>query len=237
MTHDDTHEELLTRLLADDVAEGSPAARRQLESCARCREQWTALSGLARRIDELEHEQRGVLIQVARRSHAPGAGEVAARLERLRASAAVPRTTDLVTPSSSRPRQRGRPGWRWIAALAAGLALVLAVPYFAARRGSSTDDLLLGSRSIEAVSPLGAGSVFDTFEWRYALPPGGRFELVIADAHAREIERKTSAENRWLAAAGETDGWPDQIRWRVIAYDAGGGTIAGSPLFAAQRSR
>lgn len=231
MIHDEKHDELLTLLLADDLTVDSPAARRQLEGCVRCREQWTALSGLARRIDELESERRDVLVQAARRPRAPGVSDVAAQLERLRARADAPGATESRSPTIARPR------WHWVAALAAGLALVLALQYFAARSESSTEHLLLGHASIEAVSPLGAAAVFETFEWRYALPPGGKFELVIADANAREIERKTSAVNRWQAAAGETDGWPDEIRWRVIVYDAGGGTVASSPFFAAQRSR
>ncbi|MFN0242708.1 MAG: hypothetical protein ACKVWV_07425 [Planctomycetota bacterium] len=231
MIHDEKHDELLTLLLADDLTVDSPAARRQLEGCVRCREQWTALSRLARRIDELDSERRDVMVQAARRPRARDAVDVAAGLERLRA-AGVP-TRGSVPSHASRPRRRRR----WIAVLAASLALVFALQYFVARSGSSTDHLLLGSTHIEAVSPLGAAAVFDAFEWRYALPPGGKFELVIADANAREIERKTSAENRWHGSAGETDGWPDEIRWRVIVYDAGGGTVASSPFFAARRSR
>jgi hypothetical protein len=133
--------------------------------------------------------------------------------------------TESGDPGARGPRPRS---WRRWGALAAAIlfALFLWRPW-----GVPTADpeILLGSRGIECLLPLGSVDRFDTFEWKGELPPGGMFLFTLWS----EVD---GAEAEPLDPPGTIDGhvWtptdpstlPPRVQWRVSARDATGVEVA-----------
>lgn len=101
---------------------------------------------------------------------------------------------------------------------------------------------MLGA-GLELVSPRGPVERYAPFTWRYALPRGGRFELVVLDRSTgeggRELLRKTlepprpSRETTCDLSAEEEDALTSDILWTLRVLAADGDELA----YAEERAR
>lgn len=229
MSHEQGHEELLERVVAEDLPASDSAVRARLAECAECREvlaRMQSVMGKLTRAGELEQAAlREVLEQAARE---PADAEYEQRIRALVAerSAVQPK------PSTT----------RWLAlalAIAAGVVLLglLYRRLAPARQG----EVLLGDDRIVCEQPVGEVAEFGTFTWHFDLPKRGRFELLVWDDATPEgaplVKRVDLTESRCRPELDDQRKWPERIRWEVRAYDAADRLLQRSELQRAWRSR
>jgi hypothetical protein len=114
----------------------------------------------------------------------------------------------------AQPRPRRRALW-WVPLLAAGVVAASLAWLTWAKHDRAPDDKPLGSTWIVVDTPKGEVTDFSEFTWRSSALVG-RFEIVVLDANARELDRHDIVgERAWKPDPAVHSRWPDRIRWTL----------------------
>ena len=226
MSHGPEHERLLERILTGDLDPVPPEVVSELRGCARCVPTWDEVARLQAELSRAGRRRRGVLASARESAGAPGEAQVMSLFrERL--------------PETSRAVPERRP-WRgapW--AIAAALLLALLVGRWVVTREDRGRDMQTLGPRIEGLAPTNRASRETLyFSWRSPLPPGTLYRVVVegrvdGGQWTPVDEVDLLRESGWLPERDAVATWPDDLRWRVIAYDASGeghlGTSEWSP--------
>lgn len=200
-------DDLLRRLVTGELDPASSEGRAALERHPKLLEAHEESMETLALLDAAGEYARGLARDVEERESAPGDERVEATLR-------------------GEVSRRGRPGRprlaRPMAWAAAALLLVMAgFALWPSGDGSGGTRMLGGG--ITGMEPSGAGAVFESFHWEYALPAGGWFEVTVYAEDGAQLERSGElTEPAWPVGAATSATWPDRIRWEVRAFDAGG---------------
>ncbi|MEM7305613.1 MAG: hypothetical protein AAF682_03030 [Planctomycetota bacterium] len=218
--------DIVRRILTGDLRREEEPARSLLDRSPAARAELEQLEGVERRLTEIVEETADELHRAA-----AGTAEAGAEEERILAGfaeAAGAAPAQAAAPTDGVPRLA-----RLAAVVTAVAATLLAVLFVLDRGGEDVDpldpDIPLGP-TVRLDAPAGAVPDYEEFRWTYELPAGGYFELLILDARAGMALDEVFAsprlrEPRWRPGA-RLDSLPDEIRWEVTAFDAGGAVLA-----------
>ncbi|MEM7310837.1 MAG: hypothetical protein AAF682_29470 [Planctomycetota bacterium] len=217
---------LLERLSSGEISEDDPEVHARMAVSPAFRELVQGRSELLSLLNEAAREEHGTLARAAELDDAPGRGTVRDSLERARAGGA-----------GARPLR--------LAPFALAAAALMALTLGAMLMFGGDDDPgpapgpLLGA-PLTLTRPSGDVERYGPFEWRYTLPRGGRFELVVhdrtGDVEGPEVFRRSLETNRCELTNDEELALPAEIEWRVRALRAGGEEMA-SAVTSARRSQ
>jgi hypothetical protein len=223
--HDESHEALLQEMSSGDLDAASHRARAVLSDCGECRRRWSETRDLLASLADSDRERLEILASASRMGAAPGEARA---VEALRRTIAV--------PGNVRPRVG-----RWFLAAAGFVVLVAGLWFLRQRADVAVDDVMLGTRGIECVHPIGSVRSFAPFEWRYDAPAGGRNWLRIEGWSEERGAWVVAWEGNvpgspWSPPPGIESGWPDRIRWKITRYDASDGLDRSAPWSESLRS-
>lgn len=88
-------------------------------------------------------------------------------------------------------------------------------------------------------TPLATVASYEVFSWDYPLPLDGHFDIAVYDYSSGEasgpIRRSPRLELPFWEPGEFHERWPDQILWRVFAYDENGQWLANAEGIAERR--
>ena len=212
------HEELLSAVLAGELAHESPDFQRRIAECPECRARWERVRPIAARLAEAGAEERRALSSALAGGAAPGEDGIDATVARLVRSEPW---------RSARPRR-----WTWLAA--AALLMVLGTWWYEStdsERAPPGADVPLGDRDehLRLIAPVGKVATFERFLWQY----DGRDAAFLLILH-EESETGERRKLREISCGGDTEWKPDfelpaRIFWEVVVLDEFGVPLSGSP--------
>ncbi len=229
--HGPKHEELLERVVTQDLDPGSVEVSRLVESCKECKE---VLSNLRRVGDLLNEDAR-----IERESLAADASELEARVPDMFMAIAMA-DSSAASSGTAHTIVGARPSIpRWLL-VAASLLVVFGLWRWLDAKSPSRAELEPGTHlgaGAELLEPVGGAADFGVFTWKFDPTPGGWCELRIWDA-----SNAATTNTNLILGPLEIEGsrWepemdlPDSIRWGVTIYDPSG-SVVGSASTSAQR--
>jgi len=234
--HSAEHEDVLHDLVTGDMAPEDPRAKEVLTACHECRRKLEDLRALAALLEETAREERELLLSLDRTSSPPGADRVAPFVRTRAAEARAEQA------QRSQPQTPSRRLWPTALKLVAAAAAVVVLAWLARTvlpEPGSPEGVRLGDSQPPDMHPQGRVAAFDHFQWSFALPPGGWYQLVVRPGEPGDPaplhETSHLTDKAWTPSAEIRASWPDTIRWQVIVRDATGSSI-GIHEASAQRS-
>ena len=203
--HNSQHDDVLERVLAEDLDRESPEVAEMLSQCEVCREKLRALDSLAGDLNSFADLQAEVLNEAATLENTPGEDRVVA----------------MMSP---------RPNVMRFVALAAAIVIGASVWWSLTDLGSPAlpdAEYYLDAHETYALSPYGPSQDFASFSWEIDLPAGGHHRVVIWQLDEKnQAEPRLTSENltqaSWTLTDQEQRDLPDRIYWEVQTYDAFG---------------
>jgi hypothetical protein len=210
----DRRADVLRRLALGELEESDPEAAEVLATSPEARLEWEELSRALRELDEAGEEEREV-IERARR-------DVTGDDRTLTAAWFGPRLAE-------RYRPWWRPGPRLAGMVLAAAALVAGGLWVTRpwERSAPAPILTLGDwegdTGLELATPERAADGAWVLRWSHAEEhprrPGTVYEVTLVDpAGGAELAAGESESGEWRVAL--EPGWPSEVAWRVVAYDA-----------------
>ena len=206
--HGPEHEARLQAFLTSD---GDCAPPDEWLSCEQCRESLAALGAVAARLEQEREAEEALREEAQALEEAPNEDLVEAVLR--------PRLDALARRRALGSRTR-------LLGLAAAAVIMLLAFVFFHEKEQPGGEILLGSKRVECLAPLGGTARYDLFEWRAPLPPGGHFELRIfeddPEGHGPALLTRSFESNRWVPTESQAQSLPSPLIWELSVFDATG---------------
>lgn len=116
---------------------------------------------------------------------------------------------------------------KWALPIGIGMLLVFAFVFYSVLTYKARRNPVLHKYGLECLTPTGAMNDYVGFEARGAKPPGGWYAYEIRDAKAPAdavplLALPKLGETRWTPSPKEIATLPNEIVWRIRAFDAEG---------------